>query len=97
MNSKYPAKNYSVHGATRSKQRGIPPLVVDWLRAYGKEVHDHCGCIKCHFDKKAWRELKRDCGAQVLTALCRYRNAYGVFANDGSLVTVGFCTSRIRH
>ena len=95
MHPKYPKTEKSVHGAMRLQQRGIPPLVVDWLRAYGKEVHDHCGCTKCFFDKQAWRELERDCGCRALAPFGRYRTAYGVFAGDGSLVTAGFLTSRM--
>ena len=31
------------HAAIRHQQRGIPPLIMEWLTSYGTNSHDHHG------------------------------------------------------
>jgi len=39
---------YTQHAATRSQQRGIPPIVSTWLLDYGEEIYDgHGGIVRC--------------------------------------------------
>lgn len=33
----------STHASKRAKQRGIPPLIIQWLEAFGEHAHDHNG------------------------------------------------------
>jgi hypothetical protein len=40
------------------QQRGIPPLVVDWLLRFGHMRHDHRGAIVYYFDKHSRRDLE---------------------------------------
>ena len=37
--------NMTYHAAIRSQQRGIPPLVMQWLDQFGEECYDGHGAI----------------------------------------------------
>lgn len=82
------------HADIRMQQRGIPPLVLDWLLKYGQEAHDHHGAIIRYFDKRSIRRLRRDVGNKPVGRLADYLNAYLVESN-GSVVTVGHRFKRI--
>jgi hypothetical protein len=47
----------TVHGAIRTQQRALPPLVIDWLQAFAQEHHDHRGMRIYYFDRRARRRL----------------------------------------
>jgi hypothetical protein len=87
----------TIHGATRAQQRALPPLVIDWLQAYGREHHDHRGMLIYYFDRRARRRLERAVGAAPLRLMDRWLRAYAVFASNGQLVTAGYRYRRIRH
>lgn len=91
--------NYvSKHTTHRMQQRGIPPLIVDWLIAYGATEYDHRGGEIHYFDKKARRQMEREFGEQVVRRLEGYFDTYLVLGHDGGVVTVGHRTRRVnRH
>jgi hypothetical protein len=58
------SRDQSLHTLTkpadkRVQQRGIPPLVIEWLEDYGTVVHDHGGAVVRFFDRTAKRRLER--------------------------------------
>lgn len=77
------------HASVRAQQRGIPRLVVDWLEAYGEEMHDQDGTIILHFSKRSRRRLERDVGREPVRRLSNYLRCYVVVSNDGAVITVG--------
>jgi len=83
------------HSADRMQQRGIPPLILDWLMAYGVTEHDHNGAEIHYFDKKAKRQMERDFGSQILRRLDDLLDTYLVVGVDGVVITVGHRTQRI--
>lgn len=85
----------SEHGGMRSQQRGIPPLIIDWLEAYGNETHDHQGCVILHFTKDARRRLERSVGREPVRRMSEFLDCYAVIASNGALVTVGKRYKRI--
>ena len=92
------AQHVSKHTIHRMQQRGIPPLIVDWLMAYGAVEHDHRGGQIHYFNKKARRQMEREFGDLVVRRLEDFLDAYLVVGNDGALVTVGHRCQRInRH
>ena len=87
----------SRHGAIRCQQRGLSPLVIDCLLQYGEEVHDHNGCVICHFTKKSLRKIEHDWGKEPVRRLLHdQRDAYAVLSTDGNVVTVGWRSKRIK-
>ena len=54
----------SHHAATRQQQRGIPPLIMEWLSNYGACRHDHRGAEIRYFDKQSRQALARDVGEE---------------------------------
>ena len=85
------------HAEARMQSRGIPPLVLHWLDAYGDERHDGHGALIQHFTRQSRRRLERDIGREPVRRMHEYLNAYAVYGNDGTLITVGHRYRRIRH
>lgn len=82
------------HAEIRCQQRGIPPLIIEWLLDFGKPVYNH-GAEIYHFDKKSKKAIERYAGKQILSTLDRYMDAYLVFA-AGRVITAGHRFKRIR-
>jgi len=61
------------HAVTRAQQRCIPPLIVEWLLAYGRRSRSY-GAQRVSLDKRARRELTRDVGGPVVKQLSRFLN-----------------------
>lgn len=88
----------SAHSITRMQQRGIPPLIRDWLIDFGEEIYDHHGGIIYHFTREARRKLEKNFGRVAVSRLNEWLNAYLVLSvNDGVLITVGKRYKKIRH
>jgi len=86
------------HSSERMQQRAIPPLIVDWLMAYGATEYDHHGAEIHYFDKKARRQLERDFGGLIVRRLDDLLDTYLVVGTDGGVITVGHREQRInRH
>ena len=83
------------HGAIRGQQRGIPPLVIDWLQAYGEETHDHRGGLILYFTKRSRRLLERDMGREPVRRMSEYLNCYAVIGANQELITTGKRYKRI--
>lgn len=84
----------SRHAQIRCQQRGIPPLIREWLLSFGAEVRSH-GAIKRFFDHKSRRQLAAAYGAEVIDRMGDLLNLYLVEA-DTCIVTAGVRTQRIR-
>jgi hypothetical protein len=88
-------KHITRHAHARVRQRAVPPIVLDWLIAYGSRVPAGKG-IECIFlDKKGRRRLQHDLGAWAYARLEPKFDTYAIVANDGAIVTTGYRTRRI--
>lgn len=83
------------HANIRSQQRGVPPLVLEWLLEYGAVERQPGGTQLRFFDKTARRRLERRCGRSVVSRLDDFLSAYAVTADD-TVVTTGWRTKRVR-
>lgn len=93
-----PVSAVSHHAQARMQQRGVPPILLDLLDAYGATQYDHHGAAVRYFDKAARRRLRLSEGDALYRALETKLNVYAVVARDGCLVTVGRRDHRInRH
>lgn len=84
----------SHHARVRCQQRSVPPLIVEWLLAYGAEQRCH-GAIKRYFDREARKRLAAEYGAEVVSRMGDLLNLYLV-EGDARIVTTGVRTRRIR-
>ena len=64
------------HARSRMQQRGIPPLILDWLQIYGSSSHDHRGAEIRYFDPGARRRIAKDVGQKVVDLLGQLLDAY---------------------
>ena len=80
---------YTTHAAIRSQQRGIPPLVGDWLLDYGREEFTGHGQIIRYFSNDSIRKMEGDIGKTPVRRMAEYLRCYMVQSNDGVVITVG--------
>ena len=85
------------HAIQRSQQRGVPPLIQDWLFAYGKETYDGKGGIVRYFTNDSIRKMERDFGREPIRRLSEFLRCYLVESTEGSVITVGKRYNRINH
>lgn len=83
-------ETYTNHASLRSQQRGIPPLVSEWLMDYGTEVHDGHGAIVRYFTPKSVRKIEQEVGREPVRRMSEFFRCYLVQSvQDGSVLTVG--------
>lgn len=88
----------STHAQTRMQQRGVTPVLLELLDAYGATEYDHRGAAMRYFNKAARRRLQHAEGKDVYRAVEAKLNVYAIVARDGCLITVGRRDHRInRH
>lgn len=83
------------HARARSQQRSIPPVILDFLAAYGSSLR--CGGAEyLVFDKSARKRLKRQLGGgRSLRPLEPWLSTYAVVSDEGVIITVGHRTRRL--
>jgi hypothetical protein len=89
--------NKHLHAEKRSQQRGIPPLIIEWLEEFGEQVYDHHGAVILHFTNKSRRKLEKAVGHEVVRRLSEWLDSYAVQSLNGNLITVGHRYQRIWH
>lgn len=81
---------YTNHAAIRSQQRGIPPLVSDWLIDYGNEEFNGHGGVVRYFSTTGIRQLEGEIGKRPVQQMSEFLRCYLVQASgNGSIITVG--------
>lgn len=83
------------HAALRSQQRAIPQLIIDWLMDYGAVAVDQRGAEIFYFDHAARRRLSKAVGERAVSLLGRLLDAYVVFSERGTVITVGHRYKRV--
>lgn len=82
--------NWTKHAVIRAQQRGIPPLITEWLLDFGEEVFDGRGGIIRYFSRRSIRKIERATGAAVVSRLSEYLRCYLVEdTGSGKIITVG--------
>lgn len=84
------------HASRRAKDRGIPPLVLQWLEEHGAEAHVGQGTRVLWFDKPARRRIERTVGREPVRRMHEWMDAYAVVGNDGQTITCGHRRRRIK-
>lgn len=80
----------TVHATIRAQQRGVPPLIEDWLLDYGAEQFDGHGGVVRYFSNECIRKMERYIGKAPLKQMSEYLRCYLVQdSSDGTVITVG--------
>src|SRR5690554_6646343 len=86
------------HAAARIQQRGIQLGVIEFIVAYGREVHCGGGCVKMMIGKRERKRVLKDKGEtpEIKRLLDKAAGRYIVEATGGVLVTAAQSTRRVR-
>lgn len=83
-------QTYTNHANVRSQQRGIPPLVSEWLLDFGDEVYDGHGGVVRYFTPKSVRKVEKAVGREPVRRMSEFMRCYLVQSSyDGAILTVG--------
>lgn len=78
------------HASQRLQQRGIPRLMIEMLRRFGKRAYDHHGGVIRYLDKSARRSIEKYIGSQAYRRMHEFHDAYLVEAvGNGVIITCG--------
>ena len=81
---------YTHHALARARQRGIPPLIEQWLDTYGQEDYDGNGARRVFFSKASIRRMERDFGRAPVQKLSEWLDVYKVEdSSSGWVITIG--------
>ena len=83
------------HGMRRQQQRGVPPAIIEWLQQFGAVAYTNAA-KKRFFDRAARKRMAQALGHQVVDRLGDLLNCYVVESLDGTIITTGHHTERIR-
>ena len=90
MNTEIQTVNHTHHSNIRRQQRGVPPLIEQWLLDYGDEQYDGHGGVVRYFSNDAVNPMKRDIGNTPVKRMHEYLRCYLVQSSrDGAVITVG--------
>lgn len=83
-------QTYTNHANIRSQQRGIPPLVSDWLLDFGDEIYDGHGGVVRYFTPKSVRKVEKAVGREPVRRMSEFLRCYLVQSSyDGTVLTIG--------
>lgn len=88
--------NITYHAAIRSQQRCVPPLIMQWLDQFGEEQYDGHGAIIRYFTRTSRRAMEREFGCNPVKKMSEFLNIYKVESQDGTVITTGHLTKRIK-
>lgn len=83
----------SSHARMSMKRRGIPPLALETLFAYGRIEHDQRGSRVVYFSSVGKAALSKSLPAKQID---RWADMYAVLDAQNEVITVGYRTNRIR-
>lgn len=86
---------YTKHASKRIQQRGIPPLIVEWLVLFGDSMYWDGFEVK-FFDKSGRKRLRKYVGHSIFSSFDKYMKSYLMLGDDGVIVTVGHRTQRFK-
>jgi len=89
-------RGYTRHSQVRMQQRALPPFVVSLIIDFGSRLRNG-GADVFFVDKLARRRLRVELGGdRGLAVIDQWLGAYVVVSDDGTVITTGHRTSRIK-
>lgn len=90
-------QHFSEHARSRAQQRGIPPLIEEWLDEFGEAQYDGRGGVVRYFSRRSIRNMERAFGGAPVRRMSEYLDAYKVESSrDGTTITLGYRRGRMR-
>jgi len=87
----------SIHARARLQQRGIPPLIDQWLDEFGDQEYDGRGAVRVFFSRRSIRRMERTFGRLPVRKMAHLLNAYRIESSrDGRTITYARMTKRMR-
>lgn len=83
------------HALSRCQQRGIPPILLDLLLAFGATAKAPGGAEKVFFDKASRKKIKAYAGP-LAGLLERHLDIYAVVVDGDKVITIGHRLERIK-
>lgn len=87
--------DFSRHAQTRMQQRGIRPIIVEWILEYGCNMR-HEGASVHFLSRETRNKLRRAIGTKRYGQMENRLDAYVVASDDGLIVTVGWRYKRFK-
>jgi len=91
----YTTNTLTCHAHRRCQQRGIPPIVLNWLLDYGAESYQHDGTVIRFFDKRACKRLDSIVGHEATSRMSKFLNAYACTDGSQRVITAGYRYKRV--
>jgi hypothetical protein len=85
----------SRHAVARMQQRAMPPFAIHLLLNFATERRSHGASVYAH-DKTSRRRVRDHLGGRGVKLIEPLLDAYVVLAEDGSIITAGWRTHRLR-
>jgi hypothetical protein len=88
-------QQHTRHSRERLRQRGISPLLLEWLLMFGeRKLTNHAEVV--YFTKASRGRLRKYIGARSMSKFESELDLYAVII-DGQIVTAGHRTKRLRN
>ncbi|MGZ8212886.1 MAG: hypothetical protein ACXWTP_00090 [Methylosarcina sp.] len=84
----------SMHAQHRMRDRGIPPVFIDWLEQYGA-IEPQNGAELIYFNHRSLKRLASYTGG-LSNKFDKLKNVYLVRGNNGKIVTAGYRNESIK-
>jgi hypothetical protein len=84
----------SAHAKYRIKDRGIPPVFIDWLEQYGT-IEPQNGAELIYFNHRSLKKLASYTGG-LSNKYDKLKTVYLVRGNNGRIVTAGYRNESIK-
>jgi hypothetical protein len=88
---------FSKHATDRNQQRGIPPVIHEWLTRFGQEHYDGRGGCRVFFSKTSVKKMNRELGKDFVSKNKQYLDIYRIESSqDGKVITCARKTKRFK-
>ncbi len=84
----------TLHAQTRLEQRGISPVIIDWLERYGA-IEPQNGSELIYFNQLSLKRLASYTGG-ISNKIDKLKNIYLVRGNNGKIITTGYRDESIK-
>lgn len=86
--------NLTLHAQTRLEQRGISPVIIDWLEQYGA-IEPQNGSELIYFNQLSLKRLAKYTGG-ISNKIDKLKSIYLVRGNNGKIITTGYRDESIK-
>jgi hypothetical protein len=86
--------NLTLHAQTRLEQRGVSPVIIDWLEQYGA-IEPQEGAELIYFNHRSLKRLASYTGG-ISNKIDKLKSIYQLRGNNGNIITTGYRDESIK-